>query len=469
MGHFTLNGLPITIETAAGMTRSGTSADGKDWRVVLQNHYGYVKRTESDADGDHMDVFIGPNPESEIVFVIDQNKLDGSFDEAKCMVGWTTEADAKAAYLANYSPGWKGFAGIKALPIDVFKDWIKTGWTGAPIESQTLHYAKETGDKTRETGLPLHELVERVRKLGPVMGKDFLVALGELLKQQPQLRQQISLRDMAFIRSMAETHYSAADNPFDTPEQYAKTWVESQHHRGQPGNSGQFGPMDGGIASAAESDKPDKDTNTYRMGAIAQKPHSPEHQAWKDKRASTLVAGAAALPTSHEDLHAQADQIAVGMAEQAHGLWERLGETGTWLKEQAGSIFAGLERVYGNKQARAVFAAALVAGKMFYGSAIDFSGEADFLEGNGSPVLGSICHTYQATRGYFGFAKDGSPIVTRHSSLLDMVLAPQVGVAEAVDLLKVILDTPTAYARPADQNTTSAVAEATALLESILG
>jgi len=128
-GHVQIQGLPITIETPKGVTRSGKTQDGKEWSVKMAHHYGYIKRTESEADGDHIDVFIGPHPESEIVFVINQLKSGGKFDEHKCMVGFLSAKEAKDGYLACYSSGWEGFGSMVPMLMDQFKDWIENGDT----------------------------------------------------------------------------------------------------------------------------------------------------------------------------------------------------------------------------------------------------------------------------------------------------------------------------------------------------
>ena len=59
--------------------------------------------------------------------MVDQNKADGTFDEHKAMLGFSSEAEAKAAYLANYPAGWEtqGFAGIKQMSHDEFKSWVR--------------------------------------------------------------------------------------------------------------------------------------------------------------------------------------------------------------------------------------------------------------------------------------------------------------------------------------------------------
>ena len=154
-GHVRLHGLDITIENPKGSTRSGVGADGKPWSVTMRAHYGYIKRTESEADGDHIDVFVGPHPESEAVFVIDQNKTDGRFDEHKCMLGYRNAAEAKAAYLANYSANWTGFRAITPLTIDQFKQWIEDADTSKPAEDRVEFLAKAHVPAKGQLALPL--------------------------------------------------------------------------------------------------------------------------------------------------------------------------------------------------------------------------------------------------------------------------------------------------------------------------
>lgn len=132
-GHVTLQGLDITIETAKGQKRK------PEWKP-LSNHYGYIKRTRSEADGDHVDVFLGDCPQSEIVFIVDQVNQRGVFDEHKCMIGFTCAAEAKAAYLSNYDAGWTGFGGMKSLTMAQFKDWLDKGDTGSRAVPQRVNF-----------------------------------------------------------------------------------------------------------------------------------------------------------------------------------------------------------------------------------------------------------------------------------------------------------------------------------------
>jgi|GEM_PF-6130127 len=124
-GHVSIQGLDISIENPKGSVRRGVSKDGKEWKSKLKAHYGYIRRTEG-ADGDHVDVFIGDNPTSQRVFVVDQvDPKTGRFDEHKAMVGYDNIEEARAGYLANYEPGWKGLGNMVPMSMDGFKAWLK--------------------------------------------------------------------------------------------------------------------------------------------------------------------------------------------------------------------------------------------------------------------------------------------------------------------------------------------------------
>lgn len=132
-GKCSIHGLTISIENPAGTVRK------KGWKP-LSAHYGYILRTEG-RDGEHVDCFIGPNPNSEVVFVVDQVHESGRFDEHKVMIGWSSKRAAKKAYLANYPTGWK-CGPITAMTVDQFKAWLQDGDTTSRVEKQVSSYAK---------------------------------------------------------------------------------------------------------------------------------------------------------------------------------------------------------------------------------------------------------------------------------------------------------------------------------------
>ena len=128
-GHIRIHGLEISIENPRGSARSGIDKNGKPWRSLMKGvDYGYFKGTTG-ADKDHVDVFLGPDHESELVFVVNQINPAGAFDEHKVLLGFTNKADAKQGYLDQYTPGWKGLGSIVPTTLAGFKEWLRTGNT----------------------------------------------------------------------------------------------------------------------------------------------------------------------------------------------------------------------------------------------------------------------------------------------------------------------------------------------------
>ncbi|CAE6901298.1 hypothetical protein [Paraburkholderia domus] len=123
-GFVRLHGLDIAIENPRGSIRAGKTADGREWANRMAAHYGEFVGTTG-ADGDGVDVFIGPYPESKRVWVINQT-FDGKFDEHKVCLGFPDADSAKAAYVNSYSRDWKGLGSMVAMSLSDFKQWLRT-------------------------------------------------------------------------------------------------------------------------------------------------------------------------------------------------------------------------------------------------------------------------------------------------------------------------------------------------------
>lgn len=139
-GHVEIQGLDISVENEAGSQRSGVAPDGTRWTATLPTHYGYARRTIG-ADGEHVDIYIGPNPNSDRVWIIDQAHHDsGGFDEHKAFVGYDRWADAQSDYLAAFSDG-RGHLRIGAvtpMSMDEFKTWLAEGDTTQPLSMKSV-------------------------------------------------------------------------------------------------------------------------------------------------------------------------------------------------------------------------------------------------------------------------------------------------------------------------------------------
>lgn len=128
-GKVTLHGLRISIENPKGSTRSGADANGKPWSNDMAHHYGYILGTEA-RDGDHVDAFIGENPDSTKVFIVNQRNVGtGRFDEHKVMLGFDSRQAAIDGYHANYAKGWKGLGSMVETDVAAFKGWLENGDT----------------------------------------------------------------------------------------------------------------------------------------------------------------------------------------------------------------------------------------------------------------------------------------------------------------------------------------------------
>lgn len=137
-GKVTVQGLKLSIENPQGSVRSGTDANGNAWSVTMPHHYGRILGTTG-ADKDHVDFFLGPNPESDTAYVINQRKPgNGHFDEHKVMLGFDSPLAAIRGYMASYSKGWRGQGSLVPLPIDKLKQWLAQGDMSRPITRQDV-------------------------------------------------------------------------------------------------------------------------------------------------------------------------------------------------------------------------------------------------------------------------------------------------------------------------------------------
>lgn len=115
-------GIPISIEANAGQMLSWQDPVTKQTgQTKMSVPYGYIRRTEG-LDGEEIDVFLGPNDDSDKVFIIDQMKRPGfsRLDEQKVMLGFVSVREAKATFLENYSDK-RYFGDMKEMSLDEFK------------------------------------------------------------------------------------------------------------------------------------------------------------------------------------------------------------------------------------------------------------------------------------------------------------------------------------------------------------
>lgn len=203
-GHVRLQGLDVSIENPAGSTRSGVDSQGAEWSQKMRDHYGYIKGTQSaEGPAEQLDVFIGENPESEKVYVVDQiDQNTGNFDEHKVLMGYGNQLSAVKAYKRNYSKGWK-VGPVTEMTVADFKEWVK-GDTTKPIQKiagSTPASAEQLEEviqaKTRKGGRRPRilyrqgdkDIAETIRKTAPPDIMDELEYLSEGYEEGENIKQ----------------------------------------------------------------------------------------------------------------------------------------------------------------------------------------------------------------------------------------------------------------------------------------
>lgn len=152
-GNISVQGLEIAIENPKGSIRTSKPDAEKPWATQMKSHYGFIRGTvaadSSKTKKQGIDVFIGPNTESQKVYVVDQiDPKTGKFDEHKAIIGRDSMNDARIAYLENYELGWQGMGAITEMTMPEFKAWLKSGNT-----KKALAYTESKGKKALP-GLP---------------------------------------------------------------------------------------------------------------------------------------------------------------------------------------------------------------------------------------------------------------------------------------------------------------------------
>ena len=201
-GHPRIAGLDISIESPVGSERTGTTRRGVPWRARMRDHYGYIRRTVG-ADGNQVDVFVkGGTPEDYDgpVFVIDQKKANGHFDEHKVMLGWATETSARIGYLRDYRRPWDGVRSITRMTMPEFKAWLQTDTTTPAAETIAPEPATKAAERETKGAKP--ETKERWEsfEVRPAPGRE-----GRFLVYEP--------RGEGGVQNLAEFSVGKAGQP----------------------------------------------------------------------------------------------------------------------------------------------------------------------------------------------------------------------------------------------------------------
>lgn len=137
-GRVSVQGMRLVIENPRASLRGWRAEDGSSGTNLMKFHYGYFEGVRG-ADGDELDVFVGPWPEHRTAFVVNQH-VRGTFDEHKVMLGFPDQRTAEAAYLSNYDRGWSGLGSCVACSIAQLKWWLLHGEKSQPLTRDQLPF-----------------------------------------------------------------------------------------------------------------------------------------------------------------------------------------------------------------------------------------------------------------------------------------------------------------------------------------
>jgi hypothetical protein len=127
-------GLPLVIETRKGETRRG-----EGWATVMPYDYGFLKGVMG-ADGDSLDVAVGPDRSSSWVYLVDQSVLGdrGKFDEHKAFLGFPSANAALKAFHQGHHRSADVLLDWTPMPIGEFKQWVKRADLRKPASREAL-------------------------------------------------------------------------------------------------------------------------------------------------------------------------------------------------------------------------------------------------------------------------------------------------------------------------------------------
>jgi hypothetical protein len=106
------HGIKIDVEWPKGSIRSYAGSD--TYVTHMKCHYGYARGVDGN-DGEELDIYLGDG-DSDIAYIIEQVKEDGSYDEDKIMLGFDSEGEAIDMYLAHMPAYMLG--DVREVPVD---------------------------------------------------------------------------------------------------------------------------------------------------------------------------------------------------------------------------------------------------------------------------------------------------------------------------------------------------------------
>jgi len=204
--------------------------------------YGFIKGTKG-ADGEEIDVFVGPDKEAPKAYVVHQHKPDGTgFDEDKVILGVRTKEEAKELFLQHYDDP-KFLGPISILPVDDLKSRIDKGSTIrklaeaalAPIEKRAVGDTVVDPAYQRKVERRFGRLATALREYGDPVGTGHKrILFPKSLLDEKDLTQQLGFVPVKVaIPEAGQTRFESFRNPDNLfhIHEHGDAWVmhEDEH------------------------------------------------------------------------------------------------------------------------------------------------------------------------------------------------------------------------------------------------
>jgi hypothetical protein len=153
-GHIKFKGLKITIQVPRGGTRRGVGQDGEEWETPdLKVAYGHARGSRS-KDGEPVDIIMGPDTDSDDVYLIDQvDPKTGTYDETKAIIAMPSSEEALRGYASLFSDGgqWAHRIGaVHKIQIGHFRKWAESNRSRRPFDRNLQKIANKRSRRPLE-------------------------------------------------------------------------------------------------------------------------------------------------------------------------------------------------------------------------------------------------------------------------------------------------------------------------------
>lgn len=184
-GTTDFQGITIHIDRPRGLRMFGIDPEGKEWERKYKYDYGFIPKTLG-GDGDGLDVFIGPDKKAQEAYWAVQIKPDGSFDEYKCFLGFTSREAAIGAY-RDHVPV-KLLKGMVTMRLDMMKAMLGKDPTGAFAKTAMQWVSFQDELNKLASGSGLLEIRDKVKHMASKVSRkaivdDFTSSVQDVLRR----------------------------------------------------------------------------------------------------------------------------------------------------------------------------------------------------------------------------------------------------------------------------------------------